>query len=263
MFCPFTRLTPLVLLVCCVAPSMAAEPIGRTPGQTWERLKETLAMRVSLDVEQAPLGRALAHLSQQTGVKMVIDETALDDLGIGVDEPVTVSLQDVTLGTLFETMLSQLELTWFYRRGVMVITTEEEEESALVTRVYPVGDLISNERLAPYHSSGYDPLIDVIVSTVSSETWAENGGGEAEIREFHAARALIVSQTFRTHLLIEELLDDIRRVGRAQGLALWAPNESSAGEQLAAPRLRTYVNASGVWQTPRVHGGSAGMEGQE
>ncbi|MEM1304267.1 MAG: hypothetical protein AAGG46_05190, partial [Planctomycetota bacterium] len=30
----------------------------------------------------------------------------------------------------------------------------------------------------------FDSLIDLIVSTVASETWAENGGGEAEIRPY-------------------------------------------------------------------------------
>jgi hypothetical protein len=33
-------------------------------------------------------------------------------------------------------------------------------------------------------NADFDSLIDLIVSTVSSETWAENGGGEAEIRPF-------------------------------------------------------------------------------
>jgi hypothetical protein len=33
-------------------------------------------------------------------------------------------------------------------------------------------------------NADFDSLIDLIISTVSSETWAENGGGEAEIRPF-------------------------------------------------------------------------------
>jgi hypothetical protein len=33
-------------------------------------------------------------------------------------------------------------------------------------------------------SADFDSLIDLIVSTVANETWAENGGGEAEIRPF-------------------------------------------------------------------------------
>ena len=33
-------------------------------------------------------------------------------------------------------------------------------------------------------NADFDSLIDLIVSTVSTETWAENGGGEAEIRPF-------------------------------------------------------------------------------
>ena len=33
-------------------------------------------------------------------------------------------------------------------------------------------------------NADFDSLIDLIISTVASETWAENGGGEAEIRPF-------------------------------------------------------------------------------
>ncbi len=33
-------------------------------------------------------------------------------------------------------------------------------------------------------NADFDSLIDLIVSTVATESWAENGGGEAEIRPF-------------------------------------------------------------------------------
>ena len=169
---------------------LTAEPIGRTvrtSEQTWQWLREILAQRVSLVAHERPLEEVIARLSRQTGVRIEIDENSLDDLGVGTDEPVTVNLSNISLVAMLETMLSRLELTWTYRSEGLLIMTEEEEESALVTRAYPVGDLVKDDRTS-YESEDFDSLIDVIVSTVASPTWAENGGGEAEVRYFPAAR---------------------------------------------------------------------------
>ncbi len=48
-------------------------------------------------------------------------------------------------------------------------------------------------------NADFDSLIDLIVSTVASETWAENGGGEAEIRPFDGNLSLVISQTQDVH----------------------------------------------------------------
>ena len=61
-------------------------------------------------------------------------------------------------------------------------------------------------------SADFDSLIDLIVSTVASDTWAENGGGEAEIRPFPTNLSLVVSQTQQVHEQIADLLEQLRRL---------------------------------------------------
>ena len=46
-------------------------------------------------------------------------------------------------------------------------------------------------------NADFDSLIDLIVSTVSTETWAENGGGEAEIRPFPTGVLVDAAGTLR------------------------------------------------------------------
>jgi hypothetical protein len=46
-------------------------------------------------------------------------------------------------------------------------------------------------------NADFDSLIDLIISTVSSETWAENGGGEAEIRPFPGGVLVDAAGTLR------------------------------------------------------------------
>ena len=50
------------------------------------------------------------------------------------------------------------------------------------------------------------------MSTVQTETWAENGGGEAEIRPFPTNLSLVISQTQAVHEEIADLLEQLRRL---------------------------------------------------
>ncbi|HEY2412650.1 MAG TPA: hypothetical protein VGI40_10430 [Pirellulaceae bacterium] len=61
-------------------------------------------------------------------------------------------------------------------------------------------------------NADFDSLIDLIVSTVHTDTWAENGGGAAEIRPFPTNLSLVISQTQRVHEEISELLQQLRRL---------------------------------------------------
>jgi general secretion pathway protein D len=61
-------------------------------------------------------------------------------------------------------------------------------------------------------NADFDSLIDLIVSTVETQTWAENGGGEAEIRPFPTNLSLVISQTQAVHEQIADLLEQLRRL---------------------------------------------------
>ena len=52
----------------------------------------------------------------------------------------------------------------------------------------------------------------MITSTVANETWAENGGGQAEIRPFPTNLSLVISQTQAVHEQIADLLEQLRRL---------------------------------------------------
>jgi Protein of unknown function (DUF1598) len=54
-----------------------------------------------------------------------------------------------------------------------------------------------NEQRGGAANADFDSLIDLIVSTVSTETWAENGGGEAEIRPFPGGVLVDAAGTLR------------------------------------------------------------------
>jgi general secretion pathway protein D len=61
-------------------------------------------------------------------------------------------------------------------------------------------------------SADFDSLIELIVSTVATETWAEQGGGTAEVRAFPTNLSLVISQTQAVHQEIADLLEQLRRL---------------------------------------------------
>ncbi|HEV3022433.1 MAG TPA: hypothetical protein VGX76_08195 [Pirellulales bacterium] len=109
------------------------------------------------------------------------------------------------LGLLFD----RLELVCIVRNEVLLITTKAEAENTLVTKVYPVFDLVAPS------GGNYGALIETITSNLSPHSWDDNGG-QGTVRPFSNCGALVVSQTDAVHRQLERLLADIRHAKQVQ-----------------------------------------------
>jgi hypothetical protein len=89
-----------------------------------------------------------------------------------------------------------------------MITTPEVAEEVLVTCVYDVRDFVDRSTKV---AVSYDELIDTIVSCVATDTWAENGGGEAQIRPLQPG-LIVISQTRAVHNEVRALLTTVREM---------------------------------------------------
>lgn len=153
--------------------------------------------------EGTPLEEVLAFLREGHDAPLVMDTIALDELGLGPDEPVSISVANVRLGQALRLLLSPLELTCVVADGVILVTSEEEALTKLSIAVYDVRDLLLK--------GDYDSLTEIITATIASDTWAENGGGEAEIRAYPQRGSLIISQTSSVHQEIAALFAALRQ----------------------------------------------------
>lgn len=158
-----------------------------------------------LDFQDTALQEIVEYLRDEFKLLIQIDEQGLDDLGLASDEPVTVNLRNIKLGAALRFMLKPLELTTVIQDGMLIITSEDEALTCLKVAVYPVADLLSPDDLRD------NSLVDVIVNAIAQETWAENGGGEAEIRYLELRGALVISQTGKVHEEILSLLSCLRK----------------------------------------------------
>jgi hypothetical protein len=176
-----------------------------------------------LHFADAPLEEVAAVLQETYGIPVQMDSASLDEIGIDPQEPVTVSLHGISLRSALRLMLKQLGLTYIIQNEVLLITTPEAAESELTTCVYDVRDLLHRKR----SGVDFDSLIDMIISCIAVETWAENGGGESDIRPLQPG-FLVVSQAAAVHEEIQELLNSIRELKQipVAAAAIVDPNAS-------------------------------------
>lgn len=162
-----------------------------------------------------------------------------------------------------------------YRRGYEPESIASQLTSnSLVRKVYPVADLVAPVENGAPLVLDFDPLIDLIVTTVEHESWMENGTGEGEIQPFPSNKSLVVSQTQRVHEQIADLLEQLRQlkieVGAKQAISLfqsWAAygKEQSHGFQefpanaegrraIDQVFVNSLQNVADVWGPPTFRG---------
>ena len=150
----------------------------------------------------AELRAVVAWLSTQYNVPIFINTRELDDVGIGLDVPITLPrLQKLSLRSALRLVLQQLDLVFIVRDEGIVVTTPEDAEAKLRVRIYPVPELLS-----ALNDNG-DTLIELTTSTVAPMTWDEVGGPGSIMM---CGSNLVVSQTDYSHGEVESLLDELR-----------------------------------------------------
>jgi hypothetical protein len=172
--------------------------------QLYEILKSPLPSSGLQFPDGTPLEEIIAYLREEYNVEILIDTVALDELGIGPDEPVSISVSNIRLDQAMRRMLDPLDSTYVLEDGVLIITSEEKAQTKLTVAIYDVRDLLLK--------GDFDPLIDIITSTIAPDTWAENGGGEAEVRVYPQRGSIVVSQSMSVHEAIAGLLMAMREL---------------------------------------------------
>ena len=191
------------LIVLCVsrAPLMAQDD-WRAP------LKKALTQEVTAEFVELPLEDAVAYFKQVLNVPILIDTRALDDVGIGTDTPVTCNLQKLSAQSVLRWILRDLDLTWIFQDGAIVITTPEKAEETLSRALFNVSDLVGYSPEKPSQAD-YETLIDLISSTVSPQSW-DAVGGPGSMGAYRGA--LLISQDQNRLEEIERFLAGLRRI---------------------------------------------------
>ena len=199
--------------------------VGEAESPAVEKIERALRgplHSTGLDFVEIPLQEVVAALQDDYGIPIKLDTTALEETGISSDEKVTANIHNVSLRSALRLVLKNLQLTYVIDDEVLMITTPEAAESNLKTCVYDIGSLTGDR------GADFDSIIDAIVSCVATDTWSENGGGEAEIRPVKPG-LIVVSQTAAVHEEVRNLLEALRKMRAAH-----KPGEKSAAASAPA-----------------------------
>lgn len=205
----------LILAVCgnwAVAKDKADrfQPQPR-PTPMEQKIEEALDSPAKIDCQELPLKDLVKRLADEHKVPVILDRRALDDAGISSDFPFSYKSSGESLRVALQWMLRDFDLVAVPVHETLQITTVEEAESQLVTRIYPVADLVSDEAYTEFLTgdAGSDSLIEAVTMAVPANRW-DNVGGPGSI--VPANKCLVVLQTRENHRNIEQFLTALRKM---------------------------------------------------
>ncbi|HUS39250.1 MAG TPA: hypothetical protein VMX74_07365 [Pirellulales bacterium] len=109
-----------------------------------EKITNVLFQSADIDFEDTPLDEVAEFLSDQHDINVVLDLHALADIGINGSSAVSIRVRGISLRSALRLALQGLdpEVTFSVHDEVLWITTQEKAEQFLITRSYPVADLV-------------------------------------------------------------------------------------------------------------------------
>lgn len=163
-----------------------------------------LSQSVEFDFFETPLEEVADIIVDHHKLDIHLDVNALDTLGIDSSTPITVQRTNLSLRTALDLMLAELDLEYYVKEGILVITSAEEAELVLDTEVYEL------RKLSRPDPDLMKKMITLITTVVEPDSWSSVGGQGAIVAY---EDVLVVSQTWRTHRQIAELLDKLSKAG--------------------------------------------------
>jgi hypothetical protein len=119
----------------------AAVDLARQRGAE-AKILEALQDTTTIEFIDTPLADVSAFLKDLHGIEIQINNRALADVGLASDTPVTRNLRGISLRSALRLMLQDLDLTYVIRDEVLLITTPDDAVTNVITKVYPVADLV-------------------------------------------------------------------------------------------------------------------------
>jgi hypothetical protein len=184
--------------------------VGRAGDQTEQPSGEAAVKEgTTTGFIDTPLKDALEFLSDLHHVPIVLDEQALAEAGVAVDEPINLTLSGITLASALNLILAPLGLDWI-EDEVLKITTNAAAAKSLELRTYDVTPLVTPDLTDR-------ALLETITSTIDPNSWTTRHGNAAAHAMnnlpnalMHAPRhILVVLQTRRNHERIADLLTQL------------------------------------------------------
>lgn len=178
------------------------------PTEAEKQVQAALETVVDADFSEVPISDAVSKLSADHKVNVVLDLGALKTLNVQQPVLVNLSVQKIQLRSVLNLVCRENGLAWIVEDEVIKITTAQAADSRLVTRTYPVADLIGSPE-------DLKSLKTAVEKTATAAAW-DVLGGQASAATLDSAKSLIVTQTWSGH---QQVLNLLRMLREAKELA--------------------------------------------
>ncbi|HEY2148282.1 MAG TPA: hypothetical protein VGH32_10120, partial [Pirellulales bacterium] len=130
----------------------------KEPGSAEARINKALGEPTEMDFVDTPLKDVAEALQLRHGIPVQLDAKAITDAGGSLDMPITRQLKGVSLKSALRLTLAEHELSYIIDHEVLLITSAAAAKEHVVTKVYPVADLVLPVALPsglnPFQSGG-------------------------------------------------------------------------------------------------------------
>ena len=236
------RVAALLEALCAVRQAHKNQQAGLLPPRSVatqaerefaEQVRKAMAQPVQFNFKDTPLDEVMATLSQDSGLTIMLEKSALEAINITGETPVTIKLREVPLRSALKMLLRSLDptLAWSCHDEALFITTREESAIHHGNVVYPVRDLTDPDPASGMPAIRPEALADVIEAAVEPSSWRANGG-EGDWQYYAICDGLVVANTDEVQAEVTTILDDLRKMRRLQSPA---PPEAKAGRADAEP----------------------------
>ena len=176
-------------------------------------LEQRLKKQIDFDFQNTPFAEVIETLSRKSGIEIVIDKQALDEAGIAMDTPISMKVDRIAFKSALNLTLHQVGAAYTTEGEKLLITTLEHLQGALISRDYPVADLLGKPwgGLASNGLTTEAKLIDLITRSIASRSW-DDVGGKGTISYCRIRKSIIVNQRQDLHEQIANLFAALRRL---------------------------------------------------
>ncbi|MFO0876597.1 MAG: hypothetical protein U0840_04420 [Gemmataceae bacterium] len=172
-------------------------------------IMKALASPIAAEFDKNTLEEVVAYLRKVTGVEIILDKRALEEVSVTYESPVTLKLRASTR-TVLKRILSDLNLTYVIKDEAIQITSRERANQMTTTRTYYIGDLatVVDITLPPELTQlimveNVNRIIANITQNVDSQSWKVNNPDAAGAIVFDpVTMTLVVKQTAEIHFML-------------------------------------------------------------
>ncbi len=163
---------------------------------------------MSVDFDKTRFKDAIEYIQEKTGINILLHENSLKDAMVEYDDPVNFKIKKTTVRTILRKVLYERGLSYIIKEGAIHVLTAQQARETLVTRTYPIADLVSPDpRMGPFFGQAVlqqnvNQLIQLIQNTIDPQIWQSGQPGGPSITFFQPSMALVVRAPAELHLMM-------------------------------------------------------------